>query len=42
MRGQTQAVVIGPRLTLELLDEALLIPHFEILDAPEDANLAYN
>src|SRR5688572_18187727 len=40
--GQTQAVLVGPRFTLELLDKSLVVPHLEILDASEDANLAYN
>ena len=37
---QTQAVFVGPRFTLQLLEEPLIVPDLQVLDATKHANVA--
>src|SRR6188474_3081536 len=38
--GQSETVLVGPRFALQLLEEALVVPDFEIIDPAEHADVA--
>src|SRR5687768_16388129 len=39
---QPQAVLVGPGFALKLLEESLIVPDLQILDAAEHSNVAYD
>src|ERR1041385_6550075 len=42
MLRQPHAIVVGPHLAAQLLCEPLLVPHLDVIDAPEHAHVADN
>src|SRR5262245_37959389 len=42
MFRKAQAILVGPRAGLEPLREEFVVPHFQVIDPPEYADVPYN